>query len=169
MIRIRNDRNRLHDCFQGINETMLQKKLQPRNHWSCVQSCRFYYDFFEGNTQKMILLLLPSLHLTLSHLSFSHCRFFLLCSDCLFSFYNFFFSLTARQIASRSMNFLERSCDCLPMFLFFFFFLIFSFTFTFLSLLSFEFSDILLKSIEKNRRLICSVMEYRKSREIDKI
>lgn len=36
-------------------------------------------------------------------------------------FYNFLFSFAARQIASRSMNFLERSCDCLLMLSFFLF------------------------------------------------
>lgn len=71
------------------------------------------------NTQKTILSpSFPPPPSPLAALPFpSSLSFFLAPTVCIPSFYNFLFSLAARQIASRSMNFLERSCDCLSMFL----------------------------------------------------
>lgn len=97
-----------------------KKDCQSCNWWSYVQSYRLYYDlcskkYAENDTFPFFSPPPPS---PLAALPFpSSLSFFLAPTVCIPSFYNFLFSLAARQIASRSMNFLERSCDCLSMFL----------------------------------------------------
>lgn len=118
-----------------------KKDCQSCNWWSYVQSCRLYYDLLKEIRRKRYFPLLFPVPLAplLSTLPLpSSLSLFLAPTVCIPSFYNFLFSLAARQIASRSMNFLERSRDCLSMFLLPPLFFLFLFlTFMLLSLLFF--------------------------------
>lgn len=117
----RNDWNGSREVSKGMVIPCWEKKdCQSCNWWSYVQSYRLYYDLFEEIRRKRYFPLLFPVPPAppLSTLPFpSSLSFFLAPTVCILSFYNFLFSLAARQIASRSMNFLERSCDCLSMFL----------------------------------------------------
>ena len=136
----RNDRNRSREVLEGMVTACLKKS--PASSFAIADLMYEVAGFITTSSKEYAEndtfpppSSCPSCPSLLSIPSFpSSLALFLACTVCIPSFYNFLFSLTARQIASRSMNFLERSCDCLPMFPFFFFFL---FTSTFLSLLFF--------------------------------
>ena len=135
----RNDRNRSREVLEGMVTACLKKS--PASSFAIADLMYEVAGFITTSSKEYAEndtfpppSSCPSCPSLLSIPSFpSSLALFLACTVCIPSFYNFLFSLTARQIASRSMNFLERSCDCLPMFPFFFFL----FTSTFLSLLFF--------------------------------
>ena len=122
----RNDRNRSREVLEGMVTACLKKS--PASSFAIADLMYEVAGFITTSSKEYAEndtfpppSSCPSCPSLLSIPSFpSSLVLFLACTVCIPSFYNFLFSLTARQIASRSMNFLERSCDCLPMFPFFF-------------------------------------------------